>query len=74
MIKHDHCISYTESFVSDMPGVAKSPLYMFADDVQLNARVDVTDGTSLLQDDLNTLSARADTWQLTFRWFSARLQ
>ena len=39
---------------------------MFADDSKLFTRVNETGGTSQLQDELNTLSDWADTWQLTF--------
>ena len=41
-------------------------IILFADDAKLFARVDGTDGATQLQDDLNTLSDWAGTWQLTF--------
>ena len=53
-------------FVNDMPDVVKSFLYMFAGDSKLFTRVNATDGTSKLQDDLIALSNWTDTWQLTF--------
>ena len=53
-------------FVNDMLDVVKSFLYMFAVEGKLFTKVNATDDTSQLQDESNTLSNWADTWQLTF--------
>ena len=53
-------------FINDLPNVAKSDTYLFADDTKIYNIISKKEDTEQLQNDLNKLSDWSDTWLLRF--------
>ena len=53
-------------FVNELPEIAKSTVYLFADDTKIFCSINNYDDPKILQDDLNILQNWSNTWLLKF--------
>jgi hypothetical protein len=53
-------------FINDLPNFVTSDTYLFADNTKIYNIISQKEDTEYLQNDLNKLSDRSDTWLLRF--------
>jgi hypothetical protein len=53
-------------YINDLPEVCACPVRLFADHTKIYTRSDSADGTTRLQDDLDSLQQWSDDWLLRF--------